>query len=82
MNVLPSPGEPGAKDALMRDAVVYLTCLHETGHALGLPDITSDGNAAYIAADMLAQAEHDADASAILLTTSTELAAPGVVPAP
>jgi hypothetical protein len=35
--VLPAPGEPGAKDALMRDAVVYLTCLHETGHALGLP---------------------------------------------
>ena len=24
------------KDALLRDAVVYLTCLHETGHALGL----------------------------------------------
>jgi Matrixin len=23
-------------DRLMRDAVVYLTCLHETGHALGL----------------------------------------------
>jgi hypothetical protein len=22
---------------LLRDAVVYLTCLHETGHALGLP---------------------------------------------
>jgi len=26
----------GNKDALLRDAVVYLTCLHETGHALGL----------------------------------------------
>lgn len=24
-------------DPLMRDAIVYLTCLHETGHALGLP---------------------------------------------
>ena len=24
------------EDALLRDAVVYLTCLHETGHALGL----------------------------------------------
>ena len=23
-------------DALLRDAIVYLTCLHETGHALGL----------------------------------------------
>ena len=25
-----------AEDALLRDAIVYLTCLHETGHALGL----------------------------------------------
>jgi len=23
-------------DRLLRDAIVYLTCLHETGHALGL----------------------------------------------
>ena len=23
-------------DSLMRDVIVYLTCLHETGHALGL----------------------------------------------
>ena len=29
--------ETGARDdALLRDAIVYLTCLHETGHALGL----------------------------------------------
>ena len=27
----------GTKDALLRDTVVYLTCLHESGHALGLP---------------------------------------------
>ena len=24
-------------DTLLRDTIVYLTCLHETGHALGLP---------------------------------------------
>jgi Matrixin len=24
-------------DALLRDTIVYLTCLHESGHALGLP---------------------------------------------
>jgi hypothetical protein len=24
-------------DELLRDTIVYLTCLHETGHALGLP---------------------------------------------
>jgi predicted Zn-dependent protease len=27
----------GIKDALLRDTIVYLTCLHESGHALGLP---------------------------------------------
>jgi histidinol dehydrogenase len=36
--------------------------------------IASKGNARWIAADMLAQAEHDVDASAILLTTSRSLA--------
>jgi hypothetical protein len=27
----------GAGDKLYRDSIVYLTCLHESGHALGLP---------------------------------------------
>ncbi len=36
--------------------------------------IANQGNPAFLAADMLAQAEHDVDASAILLTTSHELA--------
>lgn len=36
--------------------------------------IADDGNPAWIAADMLAQAEHDVDASAILLTRSKRLA--------
>lgn len=27
---------PGNGDRLLRDAIVYLTCLHESGHALGL----------------------------------------------
>ena len=36
--------------------------------------IAADGNPRWIAADMLAQAEHDADASALLLTTSKRLA--------
>ncbi|MGD1091980.1 MAG: hypothetical protein ABSB35_08300 [Bryobacteraceae bacterium] len=27
----------GTKDPLLRDTIVYLTCLHESGHALGLP---------------------------------------------
>jgi hypothetical protein len=29
------------EDKLLRDAIVYLTCLHETGHALGLPHTAS-----------------------------------------
>jgi len=33
--VLPAP-LPLNGDRLLRDAIVYLTCLHETGHALGL----------------------------------------------
>lgn len=37
--------------------------------------IAEEGNPRWIAADMLAQAEHDTDASAILLTTSKALAA-------
>jgi histidinol dehydrogenase len=36
--------------------------------------IAADGNPRWIAADLLAQAEHDVDASAILLTTSKSLA--------
>ncbi len=28
--------DPPGKDQLLRDAIVYLTCLHESGHALGL----------------------------------------------
>src|SRR4051812_29906861 len=36
--------------------------------------IAMEGNARWIAADMLAQAEHDVDASAILITTSRTLA--------
>jgi hypothetical protein len=34
--VLPETGRPGG-DPLLRDTIVYLTCLHESGHALGLP---------------------------------------------
>lgn len=33
--VRPSPLSPRG-DRLLRDAIVYLTCLHESGHALGL----------------------------------------------
>ena len=36
--------------------------------------IAADGDPRHIAADMLAQAEHDTDASAVLLTTSKRLA--------
>src|SRR5581483_9575185 len=29
--------DPGKSDPLLRDTIVYLTCLHESGHAIGLP---------------------------------------------
>lgn len=35
--VRPAIVPPQEKDQLLRDAIVYLTCLHESGHALGLP---------------------------------------------
>jgi hypothetical protein len=38
--VRPAPLDAQA-DKLLRDAIVYLTCLHETGHALGLPHTAS-----------------------------------------
>ncbi|HEX3744152.1 MAG TPA: hypothetical protein VHW09_09490 [Bryobacteraceae bacterium] len=34
--VLPAVVPEGETDRLLRDAIVYLTCLHESGHALGL----------------------------------------------
>jgi len=37
--------------------------------------ISADGDPSHLAADLLAQAEHDVDASAVLLTTSKRLAA-------
>ncbi|MBZ5621368.1 MAG: matrixin family metalloprotease [Acidobacteriia bacterium] len=35
--VLPPPAQRDENDPLLRETIVYLTCLHETGHALGLP---------------------------------------------
>jgi hypothetical protein len=34
--VLPAVVPPDETDPLIRETIVYLTCLHETGHALGL----------------------------------------------
>ena len=35
--VLPSIAPADLPDVLLRESIVYLTCLHETGHAIGLP---------------------------------------------
>lgn len=35
--VVPAAARSGDPDPLLRETIVYLTCLHETGHALGLP---------------------------------------------
>ena len=37
----------GSRDPLFRHTVVYLTCLHETGHALGLPHTRSFSDIMY-----------------------------------
>jgi predicted Zn-dependent protease len=37
----------GSKDALFRDSIVYLTCLHELGHALGLSHTRSFSDIMY-----------------------------------
>ncbi len=37
----------GSQDRLFRHTVVYITCLHETGHALGLPHTRAFGDAMY-----------------------------------
>jgi hypothetical protein len=38
---------PARADALLRDAIVYLTCLHELGHALGLSHTASFADVMY-----------------------------------
>lgn len=47
VHVLPTVVPPGEPDALLRDAIVYLTCLHETGHALGLPHTSAVADIMY-----------------------------------
>lgn len=37
----------GSKDELFRHTVVYVTCLHEIGHALGLPHTRAFGDVMY-----------------------------------
>jgi len=39
--------DEGTKDSLMHDTIVYLTCLHESGHALGLPHTRSFADIMY-----------------------------------
>lgn len=38
---------PAAGDSLRRDVIAYLTCLHELGHALGLPHTRSFADIMY-----------------------------------
>src|SRR5262249_23428422 len=43
----PEIAKRAAADVLLRDPVVYLTCLHELGHALGLPHTRGFGDIMY-----------------------------------
>ena len=45
--VLPAVVPPQEKDTLLRETIVYLTCLHETGHALGLAHTAAFGDIMY-----------------------------------
>jgi len=45
--VLPPPADSYGDDPLLRDTIVYLTCLHETGHALGLAHTDSFADIMY-----------------------------------
>jgi histidinol dehydrogenase len=58
---------------LVSDLVPILEQVAREGRSILI--IAEDGKPAFLAADMLAQAEHDTDASAILLTPSRQLAA-------
>lgn len=70
--VLPSVA-PGA-DPLLRDAIVYLTCLHESGHAFGLAHTRNF-------ADIMYSFQYGGDIAAyfgryrMLLTTRADIAA-------
>jgi hypothetical protein len=71
--VLPSTGSAGG-DPLLRDAIIYLTCLHESGHALGLAHTSAF-------ADIMYSFQYGGDITAyfqryrVLLKTRADIAA-------
>jgi hypothetical protein len=43
----PNIAKPAREDPLLRDTIVYLTCLHELGHAMGLGHTATYGDIMY-----------------------------------
>ncbi len=39
--------DPGRRDPLLRETIAYLTCLHESGHAIGLPHTSNFADIMY-----------------------------------
>jgi histidinol dehydrogenase len=66
---------PGNKFVTTAKKLVFFDCAIDflAGPTEALV-ISDDGNPAFIASDLLAQAEHDPDASVVLVTTSSKLA--------
>jgi hypothetical protein len=74
----PDVARLAAEDPLMREAMVYLTCLHQIGHGLGLPHSLQKRDLMYVFGDGRDIAEYLRSYRAQLRTRSDIATTPGV----